>query len=466
MPEPTASHGPKLGADAPAPSPDRLASILRPLQAFVRLEATAGILLLICTFVAMAWANSSAAGSYFRLWETTLTIGTDRFGLSKSVIHWINDGLMTIFFLLIGLEIKREVLFGELSNAKGAALPLAAALGGMVLPASIYAVIAIGFGSPESRRGWGVPMATDIAFALGVLALLGRRAPSGLRVFLAALAIADDLAAVLVIAIFYTARLSLGALAFASGCVAVLALGNRLGIRRTAFYTLLGIVLWVAVLKSGVHATIAGVLLATTIPARRRIDRSAFVARARTLVEEFAAGDGRAAESDLTAREMEVVRSLEHACEGVNQPLHRFEKALYPWVGLVVMPLFALANAGVSVDIPTARGAAGDAASIGIFLGLLVGKQFGVFGFAWLTVRMGLARLPASATWSQLYGVAWLCGIGFTMSLFIAALAFTSPQVLDHAKLAILSASTLAALVGTILLIATGRRTGAASRSR
>jgi NhaA family Na+:H+ antiporter len=264
--------------------------------------------------------------------------------------------------------------------------------------------------------------------------------------------------------VFYTSKLSLGALAFAAGCVVVLAMGNRLGVRRTAFYTLLGLALWVAVLKSGVHATIAGVLLAMTIPARRRIDRAAFTTRARALVEEFAAGDDRAGATDLTTRQMHVVHSLEHACEGVTQPLHRFEAALYPWVGLLVMPLFAFANAGVAVDAATARGASGDAASIGIFLGLLVGKQLGVFSFAWLAARAGLARLPAGATWAQLYGIAWLCGIGFTMSLFIAGLAFTSPQVLDHAKLAILSASTLSALVGATVLALTGRRAHVGAR--
>jgi NhaA family Na+:H+ antiporter len=269
--------------------------------------------------------------------------------------------------------------------------------------------------------------------------------------------------------VFYTAQLSFGALVCAGACVGVLALGNRLGVRRTAFYTIMGLALWVAVLKSGVHATIAGVLLAMTIPARRRIDQATFAKRTRALVDEFAASLGPAQSAgdsgNLSSHQVDVLYSIEHACEGAAKPLHRFERALYPWVALVVMPVFALANAGVAVTSTAAASAMSDPASIGIFLGLVLGKQLGVFAFAWLTVRIGLARLPSGATWPQLYGVAWLCGIGFTMSLFIAALAFTSPKVLDHAKLAILCASTLSAVVGTAVLIMTSGKVRSASHA-
>jgi NhaA family Na+:H+ antiporter len=369
--------------------------------------------------------------------------------------------LMAVFFLLVGLEIKREVLCGELSSPKGAALPIFGALGGMIVPALLYTTVALSIGGAESRRGWAVPMATDIAFALGVLALLGRRAPAGLKVFLAALAIADDLGAILVIAIFYTSQLSMAALGAAGVCLLLLIAGNKLGVRRTGFYAILGVALWLAVYKSGIHATIAGVLLALTIPARRRIDEAAFTERARSLVDAFAAGTHTPSDRDLSADQQDAVVSLERACEAVTQPLQRLEHALHPWVAFGIMPLFALANAGVAVSGATAREAVADPASIGTFLGLFFGKQIGVFAFAWLAVRTGLARLPSNTTWPQLFGVACLCGIGFTMSLFIAGLAFTSAQVLDHAKLAILGASTLSAVVGAAVLSLTGKRSAA-----
>jgi NhaA family Na+:H+ antiporter len=439
-------------SDHPAP-PLPLAGLVRPFQAFFHREASSGIVLLVCTIAAMVWANSRYGESYFDFWHTKFTIGS----LTWSLAHWINDALMAVFFLVVGLEIKREVLGGELSSPKGAALPIAGALGGMVVPALIYAAITMTYGSAEARRGWAVPMATDIAFALGILALVGRRVPAGLRVFLAALAIADDLGAILVIAIFYTDHLSLGYLAAAGAYLVVLIIGNRMGVRRRLFYGLLGVALWIAVLQSGIHSTIAGVLLAMTIPADRRIDQGAFVARGRALFDQFAADVREPNDRELSHDQFDAVVGVERACEHVTRPLQRIQQTLHPWVAFGIMPLFALANAGVVVSAATARDAAGEPASIGAFVGLVVGKQVGVFAFAWLAVRTGLARLPAGATWPQLYGIACLCGIGFTMSLFIAGLAFSSPHILDHAKLAILAASTLSAVVGALLLATTGR---------
>ena len=426
-------------------------AFIRPFQSFFALEAASGIVLLACTVVALVWANSPYAGSYYGLWQTKLTVGTEGFNVSKALLLWVNDGLMAIFFFLVGLEIKREVLVGELSSPKGAALPLAGALGGMIVPALIYIAIAATFGNAEARRGWAVPMATDIAFALGVLALLGKRAATSLKIFLTALAIADDLAAVLVIAFFYTSELSLGALGWAAALMALLIAANRLGVRGSLVYVVLGVALWVAVLKSGVHATIAGVLLAMTIPSGRRVDEEQFVARGRALLDEFAAGV-RPGETDPSPEQREAVHALEDVCEQVTQPLHRLEHALHPWVAFGIMPVFALANAGVGLGGGVGSALASPVA-IGVFFGLALGKQLGVFGFAWLAVRAGLARLPAGATWRQLYGVGCLCGIGFTMSLFIAALAFTSAQTLDSAKLGILAASAVSAVLGAAALI-------------
>ncbi|HEU4631286.1 MAG TPA: Na+/H+ antiporter NhaA [Gemmatimonadaceae bacterium] len=418
-----------------------------PLERFAQSEASGGIVLLACTAVALLWANSPWAASYVHLWEWPVTVGGPGFGITASLHHWINDGLMAVFFLVVGLEIKRETLVGELASLRRAALPAAAALGGMLVPALLYTLVA---GGGPAADGWGIPMATDIAFALGVLALLGPRVPLALKVFLTALAIVDDLGAVVVIAVFYSGGLAWNALALAGVVLVLLAGLNATGIRHPAPYALLGLVLWAALFHSGVHATIAGVLLAMTIPARNKIDAEQFLRRARRTLDDFAtAGSGATPLVDET--QQNAIHELEVAAEQVQAPLLKLEHKLHGVVAFVIMPLFALSNAGVTLpdDLAAALTAP---VTLGILLGLVLGKPIGITLFAWLAVRLGLADRMAGVSWRDMLGVAWLGGIGFTMSLFITGLAFTSAARIDDAKLGILTASTLAGIGGWLLL--------------
>ena len=428
--------------------PTPVTPLVRPFQRFAAAEAAGGILLLACAAVALVWANSPAAASYFALWQQEVTVGAGPLLIQKPLLLWINDGLMAIFFFLIGLEIKREVLVGELRSPRKAALALAAAVGGMAVPALLY--LAVNAGGPGAG-GWGIPMATDIAFALGVLALLGKRAPLALKIFLTALAIVDDLGAVLVIAFFYTAKISTGALLGAGAFFAALVLMNRLGVRRTAVYVLLGIGLWVCFLKSGVHATIGGVLLALTVPARGLLDAPAFLQKAHDYLYEVAE-DARAGRVEPTADQSDAVHSLSVVTEAAQPPLTRMEHALHGWVAFFIMPVFALANAGVAMGGDLGALVANPVA-LGIVAGLVVGKPVGVFLLAWLAVKVGLAGLPAGVGWKQILGVACLTGIGFTMSIFIASLGFAGdPVLLDSAKTGILLASVLSGVLGFFLL--------------
>jgi NhaA family Na+:H+ antiporter len=422
-------------------------ALLRPFQEFFAREAAGAVLLMICTGLALAWANSPWAESYVRLWETKLGVSLGGVGVSKSLHHWINDGLMAVFFFVVGLEIKREFRVGELASARQAALPLAAAVGGMVVPALLYS--AVNAGGPAAS-GWGVPMATDIAFALGVLSLLGPRVPLALKVFLAALAIVDDLGAVLVIAIFYTDTILVWWLGVGAVFLLVMFALNRLRVRHPLPYAVLGAALWFAVLESGVHATIAGVLAALVIPARRLIDAREFAEHGRILLAEFA-GDLPGREGELTEDQRDAIHSLEVATEAVQTPSARLEHMLHPWVAFFVMPVFALANAGVPLGASFLR-TLGEPAALGTMLGLVVGKPLGVGLFAWLALRTGLGRLPAGVSGRQVLGAACLCGIGFTMSLFIADLEFETAAVLESAKAGILSASVLSGLLGWTVL--------------
>jgi len=381
-----------------------------PLGAFLKSEAAGGVLLMISAALALIIANSPVAPLYFA------TLGSYVAGLS--ILHWINDALMAVFFLLVGLEIKRELLEGQLSTWSRRALPGIAALGGMVVPALIF--LALTRGDPVAMRGWAIPAATDIAFALGVLALLGSRVPVSLKIFLTALAILDDLGAVIIIALFYTKGLSLPMLGLAGACIVGLIVLNRLHVTKLWAYLGLGALLWFFVLKSGVHATLAGVALALTIPI----------------------GDG--SDSD----------------EPEHSPLHTLEHWLHPYVAFLIVPIFGFANAGVSFTGMTPASALAPV-PLGIALGLFLGKQIGVFGFSWLAIRAGLAAMPAQANTLQLYGVALLCGIGFTMSLFIGALAFDSPELGKATKIGVLLGSIASAVLGAIVLRIAGRRQAA-----
>jgi NhaA family Na+:H+ antiporter len=422
--------------------------LVRPFQAFAQAEVAGGIVLLLAAVAALLWANSPWGASYTALWHTPLSFSLGSWRLSKPLASWMNEGLMTLFFFVVGLEIKREVLGGELAAVKRAALPIAAALGGMVVPAGIYLAFNAG---QAGAAGWGIPMATDIAFALGVLALLGKRVPLGLKVFLTALAIVDDIGAILVIALFYNVGVNWVGLAVGAGFFLALIMANRVGARQPLLYALLGGGLWLAILLSGVHATIAGVLVALTIPAQARIQREGFLVVGQRLLETFAEAAETKGGRFISEEQQAVVRTLEQACERVETPLQRLERTLHPWVAFGVVPLFALANAGVSLGTEFLR-ALTHPVGLGVFVGLLVGKQLGITLFAWLAVKGRLASLPTEVTWRQVYGVGWVAGIGFTVSLFIATLAFTDPELVALAKVGILVAAVLSGGIGWVLL--------------
>lgn len=412
-----------------------------PFRRFARMGASGGILLLLCTIGALVWANSPWAETYHNIWHTQLSMGLGRIILSESRHEWINDGLMSIFFFLVGLEIKRELLVGELSSVKQAAFPFVAALGGSTIPAVLYFFLARPMGA---ERGWGIPMATDIAFALGVLAILGDRVPLSLRVFVTALAIVDDIFGVLVIALFYTSRISFISLGVALSGLAISVLASKLGIRNPAVYGVISIFVWLAVLKSGVHATIAGVLMAFTIPTNTFIDRKGFLERCRALLKRVESSE------QHTAGEYDAIHAMELQCELIQSPLHRIEHRLQPWVSFFIMPLFAFANAGVPI-LGNARSAISHPVALGVLIGLCFGKPIGITSFAWIASRCRAAT-PVGVTWMQIFGASWLCGIGFTMSLFIAGLAFGESSLLDMAKIGTLGASLISGVAGALVL--------------
>ncbi|MCT4701851.1 Na+/H+ antiporter NhaA [Enterobacteriaceae bacterium H20N1] len=377
------------------------------LQRFFHGDAASGILLIIAASMAMVLANLDfTSGFYQAFLETPVEVRIGSLDISKNLLLWVNDALMAIFFLMIGLEVKRELVEGSLASCRQAALPMIAALGGMLVPAAIYLIF--NYQDPITREGWAIPAATDIAFALGILALLGNRVPVALKVFLMALAIIDDLGAIIIIALFYTSDLSLLSLAVAAGAIAVLALLNICNVRRTGLYILVGLVLWTAVLKSGVHATLAGVIIGFLIPLREKAGRS-------------------------------PARALEHV--------------LHPWVAFLILPLFAFANAGVSLHGVTLEGLT-SLLPMGIVAGLFIGKPLGISLFCWAALKLRLASLPEGTTGKDIMAVGVLCGIGFTMSIFIASLAFGSvdPALITWAKLGILMGSLLSAVVGYSML--------------
>jgi NhaA family Na+:H+ antiporter len=449
-----------MDVESPPWKRSRLEPLLRPVNAFLSAESAGGVLLLVAAVVALIWANSPWGHGYHAFWHREVAVQVGGWGLRMSLEHWVNDGLMVVFFLLAGLEIKRELLFGELASVRRASLPVAAAVGGMVVPALIYAAInARGAGA----AGWGVPMATDIAFAVGAMTLVARGAPASVKVFLLAVAIVDDLGAVVVIALFYTRGVSAVALGVAGGFLVVLVALNVLGVRRPWPYAVVGVGLWLATLYSGVHATVAGVLLAMTIPATRQIEERPFVEYAGRMLGDFER-DVSAVPDQITEGQSHALKALEEASQAVQTPLARVEHALLLPVNFLIVPLFALANAGVELGMG-GQGAGGGAAVMwGVVLGLVVGKPVGVLLASWGAVRAGVAQLPEGAGWRQVAGVAVLCGIGFTMSLFVANLAFGEKEgLLAAAKMGILLASLIAAVGGGVAIRLFGDRRGSES---
>jgi len=433
--------------------------VLSPFERFLRRTTAGGIVLIATTVVTLGLAAVLGGEVIHRFWETPLTVAAgENYRLSMSSQHWVNDGLMALFFLLVGLELKREVLVGELSSLKDAALPIAAAIGGMAVPGLVYAVF--NAGSPTSS-GWGIPMATDIAFAIGILVLLAWRIPRNLIIFLTALAIADDLGAVFVIAIFYTANLDPWSLGAAAALLAVLVLFNRGGVRHPLPYALVGVLLWGAVHASGVHATVAGILLALAIPARPAFSPADFERRIGELHAAFRADrrDLETPDDPLSNHRMaSIAEAMEQSANAVQSPLQRIEHGLTPWVTFVVIPVFALANAGIDLGGVDWSQALSNNVTVGVLAGLVLGKFAGIGAFSWAAVRVGWARLPAGVEWKHLLGAAWLGGIGFTMSLFIAQLAFRDAAVVEQAKLGILLASAVSAAIGLAWLLWAGRK--------
>ncbi len=432
-------------SDAPGPSPltwvgsdRRLARrIGRPMLRFFRVEAAGGVVMLVAAVVALVWANSPWRDSYYELLHTHIRLDLGSvLVLDEPLEAWINDALMVIFFFVVGLEIKRELVVGELRRPAAAALPAVAAVGGMVVPAVIYAAFNAG---GEGSAGWGIPMATDIAFAVGVMSLLGRRVPNSLKIFLLTLAIVDDIGAIIVIALFYTDDLSVGWLLIAVGIVLLLALMRLARIWYTPAYLIVGVVLWLAVFESGVHATIAGVVLGIMTPARPLVNEGPFDDMA---VRWF---PGDEVSPPVARRASFEVRERVSVAD-------RLANLLHPWTSFLIVPVFALANAGVELSANALNDAMRSRITIGIVLGLVVGKLVGVSSFSWLAVRLGVCTLPRGATWTKVLGMGGVAGIGFTVSLFITNLAFTADDITDQAKVGILVASTVAAVIGAAIL--------------
>ncbi|GJM18624.1 MAG: Na(+)/H(+) antiporter NhaA [Phycisphaeraceae bacterium] len=449
-----AVHGVHIPTATEELKPDTGERLTRPFARFAALSSSGGLVLLACTIAALIWANASdeAAHSYHHLFhEVMLAIGiTDGVGFTKNLHWWINDGLMAVFFLLVGLEIKRELLVGELASIKKASLPIVAAIGGMVAPALIYA--AFNFGN-ESIHGWGIPMATDIAFALGILALLGPRVPTSLKVFLTSLAIADDLGALLVIAIFYTENLQTVYLMYSGAVMALLFALNLMGFRRAIWYLIPGVVLWYFIYSSGVHATIAGVLLAATIPVASRVDSRRYLSYSRAALDAFEEHSVPGRDVKTNSDQRAAVYAIEKNNKFLMPLLHRMEGGIHPWAAFFIIPIFALANAGVHVHGGIGQAASGPI-SMGIILGLFVGKPVGIIVSCYIATKLKIASLPTGVSWRHILGVGFLAGIGFTMALFIANLAFANnDDNLEHAKVGILLASFLSSIVGLGILL-------------
>ncbi len=435
------THRTWLHSDRPVP-----ARFVRPLLRFTHIEASGGVVLLIASLVALVWANAPFGETYREFWGTHIDVSIGSLHISETLQELVNDGLMAIFFFVVGLEIKRELVVGDLRDPKAAALPAVAAIGGMVVPALIYLAFV---GGGDASRGWGIPMATDIAFSLGVVSLLGRRVPTGAKLFLLALAIVDDIGAIAVIALFYTDTLKMGWLTAAIGGMVVTYIAQRVGIRAVAFYAVVAVLSWFFLLESGVHATLAGVAFGLLTPARPMYTDEEYQRRAGWILSRY----------DMESRSPRGVERVDHdavelsrvARESVS-PLSRLEEALHPWSSFLIVPVFALANAGVRFTEIDVWEAVTSPVALGVSVGLVAGKIFGVGIATWIAVRFRIGMLPRHTTWSHIWGVGSLAGIGFTVSLFVTGLAFSDALLTDQAKIGIFIGSTIAGITGYLIL--------------
>jgi len=429
--------------------------VMTPLEEFIHKETTSGFLLMACTVIALAIVNLGFNESYQHVLHAPVGLSIGSWVLEKTLHHWINDGLMALFFFVVGLEIKREVIVGELSDIRQASLPIIAAIGGMVIPALAYSAIN---SEVDAANGWGIPMATDIAFAVGVLVLLGKRVPKALLTFLVALAIVDDLGAVVVIALFYTDTIYWSPLGIAAGLFVLLILMNIFGIRKPLPYFLIGLLLWLAMLKSGVHATLAGVLTALTIPASPKFEPNQFSKLVRRMLDKFDLCHKPGMSIMRNEEQRSILQTLENGVHMVETPLQRLEHSMHTPVAFLIIPLFALANAGVPIDFSTLGETLSHPVTLSIMTGLIFGKFIGIAGFSFLAIKLGICKLPQGVRFTQIAGVSLLAGIGFTMSIFIAELAFTGQdEYLLMAKSGILFASILAGISGYIWLYLAGK---------
>lgn len=420
--------------------------LVGPIQRFFQIEAAGGIMLLLFTIAALIWANSDYGDFYYHFWERELTIGLPNFYISKTLLHWINDGFMAIFFFVVGLEIKRELLIGELSSVKKASLPIFAAIGGMLVPAVMYIILNV---PAESEGGWGIPMATDIAFSLGVLSLLGKRVPLSLKVFLVAFAIVDDIGAVIIIALFYSGDIEWMYILVALGFFIMLIIFNRSNVRSIHAYMVVGWIIWYLFTKSGIHPTIAGVMIAFTIPINRRINIATFRRRMDKNLKHFDAGDHHP--HTLSHKQLIALDNLENEMRHVQSPVQSLEHKLHGFVTFIVMPLFALTNAGVIFQASSVQDFFGDLSGT-IEISLIVGKVLGILVFSWIGVKLGISSLPKKVKWVHVLGLGFIGGMGFTMSLFISNLAFSKASLLDPAKIGILMGSLIAGVLGYSVL--------------
>ncbi len=422
------------------------AKIASPFEDFIHRETTGGYLLMLCTIVALLVVNIGFNEGYLHILHTPVGFNFGPWELEKTLHHWINDGLMALFFFVVGLEIKREVLVGELSDIRQASLPIVAAIGGMVVPALIYASVTM---DTEAVGGWGIPMATDIAFAVGVMVLLGSRAPKALMTFIVALAIVDDLGAVIVIALFYTETIHVGALMLVGALFALLVLMNFMGIRKPLPYLIVGSILWLAMLKSGVHATLAGVITALAIPATSKFEPRKFSEKMRGLLDRFDKHDKAGVNIMNNHEQSALLHTFEGGIHLVETPLQRLEHRFHTPVAFIVIPLFALANAGIPIELSSLSSTLSHPVAVGVMLGLILGKFIGIAGFSYLAVKLGISRLPTGVNFNHIAGASLLAGIGFTMSIFISELAFKGQEeYLLMAKTGILFASLIAGIIG------------------